>query len=166
MVKSLPSSKKTKQNHVEIIDLEASSPSCDNPNTPSKLPKANGSKKAKETHSDWSCATCTHENDSIALACKVCGEARIKSRQNNDLLWSCHNCTFVNRPLALTCDVCYAERISSMKAKSIDNTSTHSKKREANNSTDEVSQRKKLAEIEKSRKDFNGFNIYGGMMTQ
>lgn len=146
VLKGLPLSgqhKKIKQNHVEVINLESSSSNCDS-FIASTLSNANHSSKVRESLSDWPCTSCTYENDGIALACKVCGEARIQLVRNKDSAhpWSCHHCTFTNRPLALVCNICYAERTPSMNEHSTNNSTIDSKKRGTRDITDNFSKGK------------------------
>ncbi len=129
---------------------------------------AQDSKNVQSTNQSWNCSKCTYTNSSTMQSCGMCDLAKDGSiiHTNNttkkdiqtvprDSTWTCHKCTFnSNKDIALACEICGTERQCNEEGK---NTQSTIQKIVRQDFIENV----KANETEKSKKEFNGFNIYG-----
>jgi DNA-dependent metalloprotease WSS1 len=125
-------------------------PSCVNRNS-SNEKRSNWIKSPMYSDS-WCCSGCNFVNDSNVKKCCRCKEKMSASLKTNIDRWACKSCTFENRNDATVCDICYQERPKMARL---------TKRIIQDIIRKDTIEDVKQFEIEKSKEQFNGFNIYG-----
>lgn len=100
----------------------------------------------------WCCEGCSFINDLNVQECCRCNEKKTKSFSINAGAWTCRFCTFDNEIDAIICSMCYQER-----PKMIRQTKRMIQDIIRKDTIEDIKQ----LEVEKSREQFKGFNIYG-----
>jgi hypothetical protein len=100
----------------------------------------------------WFCSGCNFNNDSNLQKCCRCSRQIPQSLLDNADTWACKFCTYENQTNSMICGMCYQERPKMMRQ-----TKRIIQDIIRKDTIDDIKQ----LEVDKSREQFNGFNIYG-----
>ena len=137
--------KKIKTRSIILIDGDSSP---DDDDSPQKHPASSMPKKRPARKNQAS-----SKPDNVSSLIKTEQEDQTEASDSSDIecsSWTCSKCTYNNKPISLTCDICGHEQNGKQNKRAIE-------KVLRDDAIEEVKQK----EVEKSKQQYGGFNIYG-----